>query len=380
MADSLTINTHSFYNLMYNMKKIKLFLLTLVALVVTPVVAQDAYPPLPMDKEVRIGKLPNGLTYYIRHNEEPKGQVNFYIAQKVGSVQEDDNQRGLAHFLEHMAFNGSKHFAKDGQLIKYCESIGVKFGENLNAYTSTDETVYNIDNVPVKGSNDNFEPDFLRAYYKKWYRPDLQGVVIVGDVNVDEVEAKVKSILGAVVMPENAAKYETYPVPENEKAIYVIDKDKELTMTALSFMYKTEPMPEAMRGTVAEIMQNYLLSLATQGINARLSEMAQKEDCPFLNAGVSYENYLLSKTADCFSVNLTPKPGKDAAAVTAVMAEIQRAAKFGLSKSEVKRASENVLSNIEAIYNNRTKQKHNFYTSQYVRHFLEKKAIPSLRL
>ena len=153
MADSLTINTHSFYNLMYNMKKIKLFLLTLVALVVTPVVAQDAFPPLPVDKEVRIGKLPNGLTYYIRHNEEPKGQVNFYIAQKVGSVQEDDNQRGLAHFLEHMAFNGSKHFAKDGQLIKYCESIGVKFGENLNAYTSTDETVYNIDNVPVKGSN-----------------------------------------------------------------------------------------------------------------------------------------------------------------------------------------------------------------------------------
>ena len=102
-----------------------------MALVVTPVVAQDAFPPLPVDKEVRIGKLPNGLTYYIRHNEKPKGQVNFYIAQKVGSVQEDDNQRGLAHFLEHMAFNGSKHFPKDGQLIKYCESIGVKFGENL---------------------------------------------------------------------------------------------------------------------------------------------------------------------------------------------------------------------------------------------------------
>ena len=123
MADSLKFNTHSFYNLMYNMKKIKLFLLTLVALVVTPVVAQDAFPPLPVDKEVRMGKLPNGLTYYIRHNEEPKGQVNFYIAQKVGSVQEDDNQRGLAHFLEHMAFNGSKHFAKAHQILRkhWCE-------------------------------------------------------------------------------------------------------------------------------------------------------------------------------------------------------------------------------------------------------------------
>ena len=429
------------------MKKIKLFLLSLVALVVTPVVAQDAFPPLPVDKEVRIGKLPNGLTYYIRHNEEPKGQVNFYIAQKVGSVQEDDNQRGLAHFLEHMAFNGSKHFPKDGQLIKYCESIGVKFGENLNAYTSTDETVYNIDNVPVKGRNvdsclliladwsgglllekeeiqkergviheewrmrssavmrilerrlpelypgskyghrmpiglmeiiDNFEPDFLRAYYKKWYRPDLQGVVIVGDINVDEVEAKVKAILGAVVMPANAAQYETYPVPNNEQPIYVIDKDKEMTVASLSFMFKTDPMPEEMRGTIAEIMQDYILALATQGINARLSELAQKEDCPFLNAGVSYENYLLSKTADCFSVSLTPKPGQDAAAVTAVMAEIKRAAKFGLSQSEVKRASENIISGLEVIYNNRTKQKHNFYTSQYVRHFLEKKGIPSV--
>lgn len=430
------------------MKKIKLLLLSLVALVVTPVVAQEAgLPPLPVDKEVRIGTLPNGLTYYIRHNEKPKGQVNFYIAQKVGSVQEDDNQRGLAHFLEHMAFNGSKHFPNDGQLIKYCESIGVKFGENLNAYTSTDETVYNIDNVPVRGNNvdsclliladwsggllltqdeinkergviheewrmrssavmrilerrlpelypgskyghrmpiglmeiiDNFSPEFLRAYYKKWYRPDLQGVVIVGDINVDEVESKVKSILGAVVMPANAAEYETYPVPENAQPIYVIDKDKELTVASISFMYKTDPMPEEMRGTLGELMQNYVLSIATQGINARLSELSQKADCPFLNASVGYENYLIAKTADCFSVSLTPKPGQDAAAVTAVMAEIQRAAKFGLSTSEVKRASENFISSLETIYNNRTKQDHNFYTSQYVRHFLEKKGIPSV--
>ena len=123
MEDSLTINTHSFCNLMYNMKKIKLFLLTLVALVVTPVVAQDAYPPLPVDKEVRIGKLPNGLTYYIRHNEEPKGQVNFYIAQKVGSVQEDDNQRGLAHFLEHQWFEALCQRRTAHQILRkhWCE-------------------------------------------------------------------------------------------------------------------------------------------------------------------------------------------------------------------------------------------------------------------
>ena len=128
------------------MKKVKLMLIGLFAAVLLPSAAQQV-PKLPADAAIRQGKLPNGLTYYIRHNAEPKGQVNFYIAQKVGSVQENDDQRGLAHFLEHMAFNGSKHFPNDGQLIKYCESIGVKFGQNLNAYTSTDETVYNIDNV-----------------------------------------------------------------------------------------------------------------------------------------------------------------------------------------------------------------------------------------
>ena len=105
-------------------------------------------PQLPVDKEVRIGRLPNGLTYYIRHNEYPKGQADFYIAQKVGSILEEDSQRGLAHFLEHMCFNGTTHYpGKD--LINYLESVGVKFGANLNAYTGFDQTVYNISNVPV---------------------------------------------------------------------------------------------------------------------------------------------------------------------------------------------------------------------------------------
>ena len=98
-------------------------------------------PPLPTDSKVRIGKLDNGLTYYIRHNELPEKQADFYIAQKVGSILEEDNQRGLAHFLEHMCFNGTTHFPGNS-LREYLESIGVKFGVNLNAYTSIDETVY----------------------------------------------------------------------------------------------------------------------------------------------------------------------------------------------------------------------------------------------
>src|SRR5674476_522257 len=103
---------------------------------------------LPIDPKVRYGKLDNGLTYYIRANKEPKQRAEFYIAQNVGAILENDNQNGLAHFLEHMAFNGTEHFSDKG-IINFLERVGVKFGENINAYTSLDETVYNLSNVPT---------------------------------------------------------------------------------------------------------------------------------------------------------------------------------------------------------------------------------------
>ena len=121
-------------------------------------------PSLPVDSAVRIGKLPNGLTYYIRHNGYPEHRVNFYIAQRVGSIQEEDNQRGLAHFLEHMAFNGSDNYPGD-KLLSYLRSIGVEFGRDLNAYTSIAETVYNIDNVP---SNNVASLDSCLLVLKDW--------------------------------------------------------------------------------------------------------------------------------------------------------------------------------------------------------------------
>ena len=231
-------------------------------------------PQLPVDTAVITGRLDNGLTYYIRHNETPKGQADFYIAQKVGSVLEDDNQRGLAHFLEHMCFNGTKSFPGN-TLVDWLESVGVKFGYNLNAYTSVDETVYNISSVPTaresvqdscllilhdwanallldteeinkergviheewRRSNvgqmrileqllptiypdnryghrlpigtmevvDNFDPQVLRDYYHKWYRPDLQGIIVVGDIDPARIEAKIKEMFSDIKMPENAA-------------------------------------------------------------------------------------------------------------------------------------------------------------------------------
>ena len=257
---------------------------------------QPQMAPLPIDPNVRYGQLPNGLTYYIRHNEQPKDRADFFIAQNVGSMQEEENQRGLAHFLEHMAFNGTLNYPNKS-MDEYTESIGMRGGENFNAYTSFDETVYMIMNAPVERSGvidscllilhdwsgfialedsaiekergvireewrtrqnaqarlweqqlpimlpdnqyahrmpigtidviENFKPDELRAYYKKWYRPDLQAIVVVGDVNVDEVEADIKRIFADIQMPLNPAKRESVAVADNEQPIVSIATDKE---------------------------------------------------------------------------------------------------------------------------------------------------------
>lgn len=137
-------------------------------------------PAIPVDGKVRIGKLDNGLTYYIRENKLPENRANFYIVQKVGSISEEDSQRGLAHFLEHMAFNGSKNFTaetKDKSMISYLESIGVKFGANLNAATGMDETVYNINDVPVT-TKDAVESSLLILH-------DWSNALLLRDKDID---------------------------------------------------------------------------------------------------------------------------------------------------------------------------------------------------
>ncbi len=423
----------------------KATLLAAVALAAFSAFAQKM-PQLPMDTAIHYGKLPNGLTYYIRHNSLPKDRVSFYIAQKVGSVQEDDAQRGLAHFLEHMCFNGSKNFAGNG-IVSYCERIGVKFGRNLNAYTSTDETVYNIDDVPVSQSNidscllilhdwadgltldpkeidkergviheewrlrssasqrilerqlpnlypnskygkrmpigllsviDSFKPQTLRAYYEKWYRPDLQGIVIVGDIDAAKVERQVKAAFSDIKMPERAAKYETYPVPDTPKPIYIVDKDREQAAPCIFIMFKHDPIDAKLMDTPIFFARQYMISSFTMAMNGRLDELSQKGGCPFDAAGIGYDNYIMSKTKDMLYVEITPKAGKGREAVKTVMAEIERARKYGFADTELYRAKEVFMSRMEKIYDNREKQKNSFFVSQYVRHFLDKEPLPSI--
>ncbi|MBO4558042.1 MAG: insulinase family protein [Bacteroidales bacterium] len=424
----------------------KKLLLTAVLLAATAVAFAQQMPPLPVDEAVRIGQLENGLTYYIRHNEEPKGQANFYIAQKVGSILEEEDQRGLAHFLEHMCFNGTEHFPGNN-IIKYCESIGVKFGADLNAYTSIDETVYNIDNVPVatfptaidscllilhdwagallldgddidhergviheewrssQGAQmrmldkilpevypgnkyasrmpigimsvvDNFPYDALRAYYKKWYRPDQQGIVVVGDIDVDAIEAKIKDVFGPLPAagPDAAERY-YLPIEGNKEPIISIAKDKEQSIaTAFIFKKHDAVKPEEKRN-LNYYLYDYALTAANYMTHQRLNEMTQKADPDFIRAIIGNDIFFISKTEEAYSGTVMCDENKLLRALTSVWREMLRITRNGFTASEYDRARQDILTNLENSYNQRDKKASASYCREYVRHFIDGEPI-----
>ena len=351
------------------------------------------FPTLPVDTAVRIGKLPNGLTYFIRHNEEPKGRAEFYIAQKVGSMQEEDSQQGLAHFLEHIAFNGTKNFPGKG-IINFLESVGASFGGNINAYTTFDQTVYTLMKIPVprpsvvyscllvlhdwssfisledkeiddergviqeewrtrdSGDSRNLERllaiaypnnkygqrmpigkmdivrsfpyQVLRDYYKKWYRPDLQGIIIVGDIDVDRTEAQLKKIFADIPAPVNPAKRVYVQVEDNEKPIVGIAVDKEATQNAISITLKSDVTPPEVRASIMGPLEDYVNKIITSVLNQRFSDIVKKPNAPFLSADASIGDYLVAKTKDAMDFSASFKEGQWEPALKGLAAEILR--------------------------------------------------------
>ena len=404
-------------------------------------------PPVPVDKEVRIGKLDNGLTYYIRHNEYPKNQVDFYIAQKVGSILEEDDQRGLAHFLEHMCFNGTKNFPGNS-MVKWLESVGVKFGYNLNAYTSIDETVYRISSVPTErigvqdsclmilsdwadglllnGKDideeraviheewrsqlppnmrilekllpelypdsryghrlpigtmevvDNFPHQALRDYYEKWYRPDLQGIVVVGDIDVDRIEGKIKELFSKIEKPVNPAERVYFPVADNEKPIVAFGSDKEQDKYVAQIMFKYDALPDSLKGTMADITTAYLLDMAQMMLQIRLNELGQKADAPFAAASAFYGEFIMAKTKQAFQFAMLPKGNSFDEGLKAVYREALRAKRGGFTATEYARCRTEYLSQLEKAYNNRNQQENKTLAESYVRNFIDKKPIPGI--
>ena len=423
----------------------KIFAAALLLLSVGNAMAQ--MPPIPVDKNVKIGHLDNGLTYYIRHNAFPEHVASFYIAQKVGSINENDDQRGLAHLLEHLAFNGTEHF-KGNSLQDYLQSIGVEYGRNLNAYTSIDKTVYYFTDVPTTRTSavdscmlilkdwsngisltkeainderdvvhneyrlrmvgqqlmlernlpklyqgekygyrmpiglmsvvDGCDPETLRAYYRKWYRPDNQAIIIVGDIDVDHVEAQIKKLFSGIKVPKNAAKVVPVPVADNDTAIYVIDKNKEQKFDMINIMMKTDAYPDSLKGNMAYLVMGYLRSVVGSMFDARLAEQTREADCPFLQGSAGIGSYLISGTKDAFSISGVAKPGKVKEAYAAFLREAKRVRDFGFTATEYARAKENFMSGMETMYENRNKMKNEQFTTQYVDHFTDNEPIPSL--
>lgn len=430
-------------------KSVKVMFLALVGYVLLPswAVAQQM-PPIPVDKDVKIGKLDNGLTYYIRHNEYPKGQADFYIAQKVGSVLETEEQRGLAHFLEHMCFNGTKHFPGNG-LIKWLESVGVKFGVNLNAATGIDQTIYNISSVPVARVGvqdscllilhdwandllldgeeidnerkviheewrsqtppqlrmieralpllfpnsryghrmpiglmsvvDNFPHQALRDYYETWYRPDLQGIMIVGDVDVDRIEAKIKELFSDIEMPANPAKREYFPVEDNKETIFVVEKDKEQSNSIVRLMFKYDAVPDSMKGDMNYLIMKYLIDMGDMMMIYRFNDMATKADAPFAMAFAQNGDYFqVAKTKNALDLVAIAKGNDVKSALEAIYREALRAKRGGFTATEYARCRSEYLSTLEQAYKNRNQQENKKLVGEYVENFLKNEPIPGI--
>lgn len=399
---------------------------------------------IPSDPSVRIGTLPNGMKYYIKKNTLPEKKVDFRLAINAGSILEDENQRGLAHFMEHMNFNGTKNFP-DNKLVDFLQSIGVKFGQHLNAYTSFDETVYmlpvpldkpgNLDSglkvmedwafnatltdeqinkergvvleelrlglgadkrmsdkylpkmlyksqyanrLPI-GTKDvlqNFKPDVIRQFHKDWYRPDLMAIVVVGDINVDEVEKKIKNNFGKYKNPSKPRERKVFDLPSHKETLVAIETDPDATNSMVQFIMKDSDayQPDV---TVEQYNQSLVENLATTMLNNRLRELINSNNPPFTFGSV-YHGGTYARTKEALQGFAMVKEGTQVNALKVLLEETERAKRFGFTQGELDRAKAQIMSNMERTYNNRDKTESDVLVDEYVRNFLEKEPMPGI--
>lgn len=425
-----------------NLRKLTLGILILPASLLAQVA--DLNQKIPTDPDVRIGKLENGLTYYIRKNAKPEKKVDLRLVLNAGSILETDKQVGLAHFMEHMVFNGTKTFPKN-ELINYLQSIGVKFGQHLNAYTSFDETVYFLPipaDDPVKldkgfqiledwafnanletkdiddergvvieeyrtrlgsgermmknylpkmlhnslyakrlpiGTKENletFKPDEIRQFYKDWYRPNLMAVIVVGDINVDEMEAKIKSHFAKYKNPANPKERKSFDIPNHKETFVSVNTDKEATSANVQIFYKDNEKSKPST-TVGDFKNDLIEGLFSQMLNARLQEYTNKPNPPFVY-GYSFHGSMLGREKEAFQSMAMTAEDKQLEAVKVLAIENERARKFGFTQTELDRAKKDYLSYYETAYNDRDKNNSSAYLGRYQSHFLEGEAIPSI--
>ena len=426
-----------------------LFTSVIALLVVFAVAAQPGaqqIPVIPADKAVRVGQLPNGMKYYLRHNNKQKNLADFYISHDVGAIQEEDDQQGLAHFLEHMAFNGTKNLPGK-MLIEYLETVGVKFGVNLNAGTSWDYTQYLLKDVPTirpgivdtamlilhdwshfialqpneidsergvimeelrmrdgaswrgtikllqalcKGTRyehrnlighldglKSFSHSSLENFYHKWYRPELQAVVIVGDINVDEVEQKLQKLMADIpASPADVARKEVIVVPDNQEPIISMFEDPEMQSTKATLFIKHEALPKEYKNTVVAEQLNLIDELASEMANARLQEIAMKPNAPFSSAYFVNGGIGVCSTMECTGVGVTTQDGKLLEGFESAYVELERIRRHGFTEGELERAKQQVMKMQELAYNNRNDRKNGQYVRRYLDAFHKNTPMP----
>ena len=369
---------------------------------------------LPNDPAVKVGKLENGLTYYIHHNDKPAQRAEFYLATDVGAFQEEDDQDGLAHFLEHMCFNGTKNFP-DKKLLDWLQSIGAEFGRNINASTGFEQTQYMLNNIPIVRESiidscllvlhdyshfvncdqeeidaergvileerrtrrdagwrlfekslpyyygdtpyarrtliggeeqlKTFKRESLVNFYRKWYNPDMQAVIVVGDFDVDMMEQKIKTIFSDIPAPEVPTQKIEYKLPHNAEPLVGILTDPEAQSYGVEVIWKTEPLPKQFMNTDMAYMNNIVKAYIRLIMSERFSDISSKPDSPFLGANFAIGG--LCNTSDAVFGNVAFKDGQAIPAFTAYMTELEKMKRFGFTEGEVKRATDNLLSSYE---------------------------------
>ena len=402
----------------------------------------DPSQVMPVDPKVKIGKLSNGLTYYIRHNGRPEKRVELRLVVNTGSIMEEDNQQGLAHFMEHMNFNGTKRFPKN-ELVSYLQSIGVEFGADLNAYTSFDETVYILpvptdkpelvekgleiledwahnalldsleiekergvvieewrlsrgaeermmkQTLPVQywGSKyaerlpigkkeilESFSHTALKQFYRDWYRPDLQAIIVVGDIDVNDMEEKIRKIFGDIPAAVNPKPRQSFPVPDHKEPMTVVAKDKETAFPSVEIMYKKEARKEI---TIADYQKYMNRLLFTGMLNTRFREKTLSSNPPFVAAGSFYGNSY-ARTKDAYQLFANTSDTGMARSLYALLEENRRVLLYGFTPSEFELQKRQVQSFYDRIFSEREKEESSNYVQEYVNNFLINEPIPGI--
>ena len=397
--------------------------------------------PIPFDPSIRMGTLPNGLKYFIKKNGKPEKRCELRLALNAGATLENDDQQGLAHFVEHMCFNGTKNFPKSN-LVDFLESAGVKFGAHLNAYTSFDETVYMLqlptdkddifqkgfqvledwahnvtflpeeiekergvviserrgrlgagermrqqywpifyegsryaDRLPIGtiGVLEGFKHEALKDFYNTWYRPDLMAVCAVGDFDVDKVEALIKEKFSTIAPKPNAAKHQTFEVPDHKGLRIAIASDAEAPQTMVRVDYKH---PLSSDNTLGGMRKGIIAELFNQMLGTRFQELIQKGGTPFSFAYSNYYNMV--RTKNIFESAGMVKEAGILDGLRILLTENERVKKHGFNKGELERAKKDMMTNMERAFKEKDKTESNRLVMAMVSSFLENEPLSDI--